>query len=352
MTWVIPIALAAVLVLASIQCWPAAPRWSSWLREQALLALAWLGAGWMATVCWPLAVVLAITLWRAADTRDDGVRVWGMACLLWAATLQVPPDWRPLLLGTYVATAAGQCGLLGWQGVRIWRLSRRMPISYHDVRNALHGSMGTRFFCGLLIAQAMPFAPGWLLPWLGAGLVATASATAVLAATVGLWLTYPAQALVILPAMAIVGGLGLGFRKGWVPVGLDVFDDGLRERGRILRCIGARWMRLDWSARLLGHGHRGFSKQARWWGRKDGPTRQVHVHANHDAAQALLEIGLLGVAALAWLVVTLFWQHGRFGDPLTGALAAVLIGSCIQFPLHAAHMALPALILAALLATA
>jgi len=77
----------------------------------------------------------------------------------------------------------------------------------------------------------------------------------------------------------------------------------------------------------------------------------MHPHAHCDPLQFLLEGGILGTASVVALV-TLSLSHGRWGDPLTGAVVGLLVASCWQYPLHLAHVGGPALILTALLAAA
>ncbi len=351
MTWGLPLGLAALILLASVQCWRPAGRWPTRLREEALLAGAWLGVLALATVCWPLAGLLALSLWRERDAFDPAVRVWAIAGLLWVAVSLVPPETRWLIPAAYVAAALGQCGLLAWQGAKHWGHG----YTYHELGNALHGSMGTRFFCGLLLAQALPLAPVWAMPILAGGLIATSSATALLAATAGMLVAYPAaMGWVVGSAVPVAFGVvalrnGLQSFSDWRQTGCHGFSDGLGERGVLWCLTWARWTRLAWPDRLIGRGHDAFSTHGRWWAH--GPLTRVHLHACNDGLQSLLEVGLVGLGLLLTLVGLAVVGHGHLGDPLTGTLVAILVGSLIQFPLHVAHMAVPSLILLALLGT-
>jgi hypothetical protein len=346
-TWLAPLGLAGLILLASVQCWPAYPRWSARLREQAFLAGAAVAAVALVPICWPLGLLLALACWRDRTTTSPAVRTWAVAGVLWVLTATTPAPWRWVIPAAYVATALGQTALLGAQLLR-WR---GRGFTYLDLHNALHGSMGTRFFAGLLIAQAMPLAPLWALPPLAVGLSLSSSATALVVALAGLLVAYPAWTGSLLAAAVPVGLAVLALRNGWAAVcSLRPFGDGMRERWILWRLMGARWTRCSWRVRLVGGGHDAFTTQSRWWARIDGPLTRVHLHGTNDGLQALLEVGLVGTLALGWLVASAL-AHGGLGDPLTGTLVAILLGSLTQFPLHAAHMAGPSLILLALLGT-
>lgn len=340
--------------LASVQCWAMRPRWSTVFRDQAALAVAWLGTGLLALVCWPLALVLALVLWRTRDVTDPAVLTWGVAGGLWAVTLTVPSEARGWVVAAYVASALGQCGVLAGQGVRLWRVRAQLGATgvLNEVRDGLHGSMGTRFFCGMLCAQAIPLAPAWAWPPLLLAIAVTGSLTALLMVGIGLVVLTPA----LLPGMLVAAPIGLawmlGMRKGWRNVAhWRAYGDTVRARTALWRLTIERWGRLSWRDRLIGQGQHAFSVQARWWASIHAVPK-VHSRANNDAIQALLEIGLVGTLAVMWLAVSTLWGHGRWGDPLTATVAALLVGSLLQFPLHAAHTAVPAVILTALLAAA
>src|SRR5258706_13258680 len=116
MRWLLSLALSALILLASVQCWHVPPRWGSRLREQATLALFWLGAVALATICWPLAALLALALWRTGEPRDPAVLTWTGAGLLWTVTVSTPPATRWLIPAAVVMAALAQGPLPLWQG--------------------------------------------------------------------------------------------------------------------------------------------------------------------------------------------------------------------------------------------
>src|SRR5258706_13354760 len=116
MRWLPSLALSALILLASVQCWHVPPRWGSRLREQATLALFWVGAVALATICWPLAALLALALWRTGDPHDPAVLTWSGAGLLWTVTVSTPPTTRWLIPAAVVTAALAQMPLLVWQG--------------------------------------------------------------------------------------------------------------------------------------------------------------------------------------------------------------------------------------------
>src|SRR5258706_14000788 len=115
MRWLPAVALSTLVLLASVQCWHVPPRWGPQLREQATLALFWLGAAALATICWPLAALLALALWRTGDPHDPAVLTWSGAGLLWTVTVSTPPATRWLIPAAVVRAGLAQVPLLPWQ---------------------------------------------------------------------------------------------------------------------------------------------------------------------------------------------------------------------------------------------
>ena len=349
MTWLPALALAVLMLLASIQCWHVTPLWDSRLREQAILACFWLGAVVLATICWPLAALLALALWRTGNPYDPAVLTWSGAGLLWAVTVSTPPATRWLIPAAVVTAALAQMPLLVWQ----FRQARRLGLYYQQLQDALHGSMGSRVYCALLMATALPLSPGWAWPPLLVALVAMNVSSATAAALIGLAILYPTWVLWLMPATLMAAVVLIGQRANWEWPGmrrLAVFQDGAGDRLMRWRLLWGRFRRQPRRAQWLGAGHHAYSVQARWWASLRA-VPHMHPHAHCDPLQFLLEGGILGTASVVALV-TLSLSHGRWGDPLTGAVVGLLVASCWQYPLHLAHVGGPALILTALLAAA
>jgi hypothetical protein len=349
-TWLPAAALATLILLASVQCWWVPPRWGPRLREQATLALFWLGAVALVPIAWPLALLLALALWRTRDPHDPAVLTWSGAGLLWAVTSSTPPATRWLLPAAVVTAALAQMPLLGWQG---WT-ARRLGLSYQQFSDALHGSMGSRIYCALLMATALPFAPFWAWPLLIGALLAMNVAAAHGAVLIGLAILYPAAVRWLLPVGLVAGVVLTGQRANWEWVALRrlrCFGDGAGDRMTRWRLLWARFRRQSARAQWLGAGHDAYSVQARWWVSQRAVSH-LHPHAHCDPLQFLLEGGVLGLGAVVALVATSLLAGARWGDPLTAAVVGLLVASLIQYPFHLAHVGGPTLILLALLGAA
>src|SRR6185503_9813971 len=245
---------------------------------------------------------------RTGDPHDPAVLTWSGAGLLWAVTVSTPTATRWLIPAAVVTAALAQLPLLIWQ----FRQARRLGLYYQQLQHALHGSMGSRIYCALLMAMALPFAPWWAWPPLIGALLAMNVVTAHLAALAALAVCYPAWVPALVP-VGVVAAVGLvGQRTNWqwrAMPGLGAFRDGAGDRLMRWRLLWGRFQRQPRRAQWLGAGHHAYSVQARWWASLRA-VPHMHPHAHCDPLQFLLEGGILGTASVVALA-TLSLSHGR-----------------------------------------
>jgi hypothetical protein len=336
---VLTLILVLGLLLLPFCAWNVASPWPAEIRNRMLLIVAW-GAAACAIAMEPglgLLLALAVFRWRNARTID-GVLVIGAAALVYTGVRYGPESVLPAVKAAIVAGAMGQAVWAAYD--LLWRAMRKNRLTLHQAREWARGTMGNRVVVAAYCAFAMPLAPVWALPVLALGLAVTNSYLGCFAALVGLVIAHPEWTPGLVPA-ALLAVPGLTYWRG-NPI------DSWTGRAQTWRLALATLWHADWRTRLTGFGHGGFPRAAAWWSGRRW-TQQHYRQAHNDLIHVAFESGAVGVVAvLLWFASAS--RAFALGDPLTGALAAMLVNSIGQFPLYLPQTALPTVCVVALMA--
>lgn len=343
MTWTF-ILLALVVGLPFV-AWNAHQGWPALMRDRLFRIL-----------CWSLTLVLIVTepglgilagvaLWKWRDmTGLRHVLLVASGGAIYMIAQQVPTDLRPLVLYAFVVGMAMQVAIVLFQQVwyvalSIWPWQVR-PWNPHFLNELRRGTTGNRVVFGVLCAMALPLSTGWLWAPCVLGVLLSRSYTALGSAVVALCVMRPMLSPLII-AVSLTGYFTIQHVR-------PNPGEGFLERLKLWVLLVKRWWHGGWSGRLVGFGPDASQRACDWW-LTSRILVQRYKHAHSDPVQWLYEWGAIGaLGVLVWLVR--LGPGLALGDPLTAALAAVLINSFVQFPLHLAHVVGPTLIIAGFIA--
>ena len=325
-----------LLALAPFFCTDAGPGWPSMVRDRFLLVLAWSGTVALTWLEPGLGLFAGVVLchWRSPKGVGALVTV-GAGIALFLAARSLPGEWIPLVTWAIVIGVVVQVVLALVQTL----LAMAAGQNWHVVRESARGTVGNRVVLGCLCALALPLATIWWVVPLLVGLALTRSFSALVAAAVAAVVLYPPLWWLV----AGVGGLGwigMQYRRP-TPVA------GMHSRLVLALLCLRQLRRASWRDRLLGFGAGAFFRRAKWW-MSNRQTVELFKHAHNDAVQGAFEWGLLGLAGGVLFAGSLLWQGG-LGQPMTAALAAVVVNALFQFPLHLPQVLVPALVLAGMI---
>ena len=335
--------------------------WPAVTKDWAVRTLLVVSAALMVTTSWAVSVILLLQLihWRSSrDTTGvvlnlQGPITWGCIAGVLALGSSVPVTWHAWVTQAFVWSALGQ--VLWMMGSAI--VYRKMPLL--DLRLNMRGTTGNAVITAALLAMAIPFASPWQQIIIGAGLLATGSFVGILAACAALTIASPAIGWWLVGMAGVAAGairMRTGYRDFFIACRRIVcehtwntpFDDSVRERRLVLGLLIRTWLSWPTWYGLVGKGHQAFSTEARWW-LTQRKVFQLFKQAHNDWLQLLLEYGLVGFLAVTIWMAMLLYSQGTLGDPLTAAVAAGIIASMGQFPLHLPQSGIPWIILVGLL---
>ena len=277
---------------------------------------------------WGLLAAQATAWWwvRGWVIRSGGL-LWPTAAAALYVGLQAPQEW--VYAGLCVALAMGvvQSGL----GISQW-----MNWPLFNVGGQVIGTIGHRTGLGIYLGMLVPLGfltdYGW---WLTAaylpGLVLARCAVSWAAMATGLMCVHPhlwPLAVVIL----MLGGAHRFVKWNSGHVKLRLFHDAVSTRMTVWTI--ALWKTQRWPYWLIGHGGDSFHHDGRTW-IYNHKLHEEYKEAHNDYVEFLYEYGVLGVVALVWYGYSL---HAGLSlhDPVTGAMAALLMASFGNFPVRVA----------------
>lgn len=307
-----------------------------WWKGALRLPLGRLGWALLALFAAVTLSFLASPLKAAAEASWDG---WCLALLLFAAGFDLLREpllarrWIALWLLALAATCAwGYAQLLGldpspWAGLSAAAFGGR-PVA---------GFGNPNFMAGFLVLS-LPLAAWWGLAsptrgrrWLGWGLCAAAALLAAASGSKAAWLALGFEWLALGHWLRrLPGGLGGGRLLGWalgglLALGLALAVAPAESRGRVLGSFGQgresvsfrlnTWqgaLAMGWQRPLLGQGpgtFRALYPAFRPAGAMAGQAQHQYevTHPENWVMQAFAELGLLGLAALLFLLYQALW---------------------------------------------
>lgn len=341
--------LVPLVVLLPFVAWNAEQGWPALMRDRLFRIFGWSLAVGLMVVEPGLGLLAAVALWKWRDHRSLRPVLLVLAGGgIYLVAQQVPPELRPIILYGFVIGIVFQVGFALFQ--QVWYVSHSiwpwpvMEYNPHHANELRRGTTGNRVVLGVLCAMALPLSTAVGVSWLWApcllGVLFSRSYTALGSAVAALCILQPTLSPLI-AASALLGYFAIQHIR-------PNPAEGFVERLKLWMLLVLRWWRGGWAGRLVGYGPDSTQKAADWWLSKRILVQRYR-HAHSDPVQVLYEWGALGVlAVLLWLGH--LWPGLALGDPLTAALAAVLVNAFVQFPLHLAHVLGPTLIIAGFIA--
>lgn len=334
----IPLALGALLALTMFCAHQIGPAWPNVLRDRYLRIVAMLAAALTAWMEPGLGILFgcAVARWRSPAGLPS-VLLLGTGSGIYAAVRYGGPDAHAAVQAMLIATAMVQAV---WGAYELyWRGCYKLRLTLQQAREHPRGSMGNRLYIGMLGAMAAPLAPLWALPVCLLGVVTANAYTVMAAAWLGLLVAHPTW----WPGLLTVAAAGAWPFYWWRGHPRDSWA----QRWIVWRLSLATLWLQPWRLRVIGLGPGAFHALGRWWTAR-GWTGQHFRQGHNDLVQVTLEYGLLGAVAIAlWLLNV--GQHAMVGDPVTGAVVAMLVMAVAAFPSYLPHTAVPMLCMAAML---